>query len=140
MGLPWTISELHPLLVHFPIALFSSGLLFDILGVTFDNRELKNTGFWMMALGLVALLFTICSGLLAFIELGSIKDLSQFTHGLTELIASFLFIILFWMRIQYQMEFRFSELKRKLYFTLHILAVGLMFYGAHLGAKSSGRI
>ena len=46
--------ELHPLVIHFPIALFSSAVLFDCIAIVFKKNEL-----WMVifAFGLLYWLF-----------------------------------------------------------------------------------
>ena len=138
--MPWTITEIHPLIVHFPIALFSTGLLSDLLARLFQKDELETVGFWLMLTALISSPFAIISGLIVFFEEGSFLDLLQFQHGLLEVSAFFLFAALFWVRIQFQMAFRYSTLKSNIYILLHCLVVGILFYGAHLGAKTTGRV
>ena len=138
--MPWSITEIHPLLVHFPIALFSTGLFFDRLAELRQKKELEQSGFWCMLMGLVSCLFANMTGLLAFLEEGSISDLPQFYHALLIWLAIIFFAVLFWVRIKFQVDLRYSSLKRYIYFIGHILAVGILFYGAHLGAKTAERI
>ena len=138
--MPWSITEIHPLFVHFPIALFSTGLFFDILAQIFNKGELEKVGFWCMLMGLVSCLFTNMTGLMAFLDEGSFSDLPRFSHALLIWASIILFAVIFWARIQFQIDFRYSALKRNIYFLLHILAVGLLFYGAHLGAKTAERV
>ena len=80
--MPWSITEIHPLFVHFPIALFATGLFFDLLAEILQKEELEQAGFWCMLMGLVSCLFANMTGLLAFLEEGSISDLPQFYHAL----------------------------------------------------------
>ena len=138
--MPWSITEIHPLLVHFPIALFSTGLLFDILAHILENDDLEAAGFWCMFMGLVSCLFTNITGLLAFLEEGSFSDLPQFSHAVLIWASIFLFVVLFWIRIQFQINMRYSNLKRNIYLFSHSVVVGLLFYAAHLGAKAAERI
>ena len=138
--MPWSITEIHPLFVHFPIALFSTGLFFDLLAQIFKKEELEQTGFWCMLMGLVSCLFTNMTGLLAFLEEGSFSDLPRFSHALLIWASIFLFAVLFWVRIKFQLDIRYSPAKRYLYVMIHILTVGILFYGAHLGAKAAERI
>ena len=137
---PYSIDTVHPLLVHFPIALFSTGLFFDILAKLLDNEEFDHAGFWTMLMALISSPFTIIAGIFAFMEEGSWLDLYQFQHGILVLISTLLLLVLFWARIKFQLDFRYSGLKRNIYLALHILAVGILFYGAHLGAKAADRI
>ncbi len=138
--MPWSITEIHPLLVHFPIALFSTGLLFDLLAEILQKEELEQAGFWSMLMGLVSCLFANMTGLLAFLEEGSISDLPLFSHALLIWLAIIFFAVLFWVRIKFQVDLHYSSLKRYIYFIGNILAVGILFYGAHLGAKIAERI
>ena len=138
--MPFSPETIHPLLVHFPIALFSTGLLFDILARLLNNEELDHAGFWTMLMALISSPFTIIAGLFAFMEEGSWLDLYQFQHGILVLISTLLLLVLFWARIKFQLDFRCSSLKRNIYLFLHILAVVILFYGAHLGAKTADRI
>ena len=138
--MPWSITEIHPLLVHFPIVLFSTGLFFDLLAEILQKKELEQSGFWCMLMGLVSCLFANMTGLLAFLEEGSISDLPQFYHALLIWLSIIFFAILFWVRIKFKVDLRYSSLKRYIYFSGHILAVGILFYGAHLGAKTAERI
>ena len=138
--MPWTITEIHPLLVHFPIALLSTGLFFDILAKLLNKEELEAAGFWTMFMGLISSPFTILTGLIAFLEEGSLIDLILFRHGILEFCAILFLLILFWVRIRFQVDLRYSVLKGNLYLLVHILVVGALFYGAHLGAQAADRI
>ena len=138
--MPYSLETVHPLLVHFPIALFSTGLFFDILAKLLNNEELDHAGFWTMLMALISSPFTIIAGIFAFMEEGSWLDLYQFQHGILVLISTLLLLVLFWARIKFQLDFRYSSLKKNIYLCLHILVVGILFYGAHLGAKAADRI
>ena len=138
--MPYSLETVHPLLVHFPIALFSTGLFFDILAKLLNNEELDHAGFWTMLMALASSPFTIIAGLFAFMEEGSWLDLFQFQHGILAFISTLFLLVLFWARIKFQLDFRYSNLKNNIYLFLHILVVGILFYGAHLGAKAADRI
>ena len=138
--MPYSLETVHPLLVHFPIALFSTGLLLDILSKLLNNEELDHAGFWTMLMALISSPFTIIAGIFAFMEEGSWLDIYQFQHGILAFISTLLLLVLFGARIKFQLDFRYSSLKRNIYLFLHILAVVILFYGAHLGAKTADRI
>ena len=57
--------NLHPLLVHLPIALLTCSFLFDLAGVLGRKDNLTNAGWWMMLSGIVGLTSAIVTGLLA---------------------------------------------------------------------------
>ena len=137
--MPYSLETVHPLLVHFPIALFSTGLFFDILARWLNNEELNHAGFWTMLIALISTPFTLFSGIIAFLEEGSFVDLFQFYHGILMLISTLFLLLLFFARIKFDLDFRYSNLKRNLYLFLHILSVGILFYAAHLGAQTAGK-
>jgi uncharacterized membrane protein len=52
---------LHPLIVHFPIALLFTSVFFDLLGMLTDNNNFRQTGWWLLILGLIG--GTVAAGL-----------------------------------------------------------------------------
>ena len=141
--MPWSITEIHPLLVHFPIALFSTGLMFDISSYVLEKDELETAGFYTMFMGLVSSFFAIISGIIKFFEMGSISDIFYTNlgyHGLIQLSATIILFILFGIRIKYDVDIQFGGSKKYIYLLLHCFSVGLLFYGAHLGAVEAGHI
>ena len=138
--MPYSLENIHPLFIHFPIALLSTGLFFDFLALILHREDMENAGFWCMFMGIISCLFSNFTGLMIFLTGGSFSDLLQFTHFLLAWSATFIFAVLFWIRIKLQVDFLYSPLKRCFYFTIHILTVGMLFYGAHLGAKAAERI
>ena len=138
--MPYSLETIHPLFVHFPIALLSTGLLFDILSIILSREDLEYGGFWCMLIGIISCLFANFTGLMAFLSEGSFElegsfsNLLHFTHFLIMWGVTFIFAILFWVRIKFQLDIRYSNLKRNIYLFFNILAVGILFYAAHLGA------
>lgn len=55
-------APIHPILVHYTIALTSASLLFEILGRVFHVPSLASTGWWTLALGVVATVGTLVTG------------------------------------------------------------------------------
>ena len=130
----FSLETIHPLIVHFPIALLSTGLFFDILSMIFHREDFEHAGFWCMLMGIISCLFSNFTGLIAFLTEGSFSDLFQFTHSLLAWCVTFIFAILFYVRIQYQLDLQYSAWKQYLYLLIHVLAVSILFYAAHLGA------
>jgi len=137
--MPWSITEIHPLLVHFPIALYSTGLLFDIISRFNYQSEMESAGFWIMGVAVLSSIFTIAAGFIAFADQGNMLDIFKFTHGLLEITANLLLYLLFYLRFSFQLELRFSIAKQNVFLLFHSLAVGILFYGAHLGAIAAER-
>lgn len=59
------LQNVHPIFVHFPLALLSAGILFDVLGYTLKKPSLSNAGWWCFALGVLAAIVTVFTGLQA---------------------------------------------------------------------------
>jgi len=138
--MPWSITEIHPLLIHFPISLFSTGLLFDISSYILEKDELETAGYYIMFMGIISSFFVIISGMITFFEMGLISDIFHFHHGLIQFSVTIFLSILFGVRIKYDVDIRFNGMKKNIYFLLYSLSVGILFYGSHLGAKAAERI
>lgn len=57
--------NLHPLIVHLPLALLSASWIFDVLGVFLRKEQLERTGWWTLLAGGVGLAATVATGLAA---------------------------------------------------------------------------
>jgi predicted heme/steroid binding protein/uncharacterized membrane protein len=53
----------HPMVVHFPIALFMASSLFVLLYLIFKNPSFENTSFYLLILGAIASPFAMATGL-----------------------------------------------------------------------------
>ena len=62
----FSLENVHPLFIHFPIALFSTGLFFDILATYYKKEDLDKAGFYCMLMGIISSLFANFTGLMAF--------------------------------------------------------------------------
>ena len=58
-------APLHPILVHFTIALTGASLLFELLGRVLHARELAATGWWTLALSALATVLTLATGVMS---------------------------------------------------------------------------
>lgn len=59
------VPNLHPVFTHFPIALLTLGLVFDLLATLLKNMQLERVGWWSQLSGTIGLAGTVVSGLLA---------------------------------------------------------------------------
>ncbi len=57
--------NLHPLLVHLPIALLTCSFLLDVMGILLKNQDLQKSGWWTLVCGMVGLIAAIVTGLQA---------------------------------------------------------------------------
>lgn len=56
---------IHPMLVHFPIALLSAAVFFDMLGLRWREEECRTAGLYTLALGLAGAVVAVISGHMA---------------------------------------------------------------------------
>lgn len=61
---------IHPMLVHFPTALFSAGFLFDIGGLLLADSSLFSASLYSIILGLLAGLPAALAGFIDYVKLG----------------------------------------------------------------------
>ena len=78
-----SLSHLHPMLVHFPIALIVVGFIVDVASILFKKEACLSTlGFYLLILGTLAALTALLTGALFTDEMsgaaGTVKD----THEL----------------------------------------------------------
>jgi len=59
------MANVHPLLVHFPIALLTAFLIVELLAVIFKKESLENVASWMLYLGTLGAMATVAAGWIA---------------------------------------------------------------------------
>jgi uncharacterized membrane protein len=60
---------LHPLITHFPMALWATSLLWDMLGVWRDDALWWSFSFWSISVGLIFSFFAMVTGLIDYVKL-----------------------------------------------------------------------
>jgi predicted heme/steroid binding protein/uncharacterized membrane protein len=63
---PMTRRHPHPMVVHFPIALFMASSLFVLLSLIFGNLSFETTSFYLFILGAISSPFAMATGLLTW--------------------------------------------------------------------------
>tara|TARA_Y100000741_G_scaffold323302_1_gene273480 strand:- start:17908 stop:18312 length:405 start_codon:yes stop_codon:yes gene_type:complete len=133
------ISDWHPLVIHFPIALISTSVAFDYLFYFTNRKDISGASWWTMFVGLISSLAAIASGIIDDSLIGHLGSVSPIwhNHGAMQIITIIGFALLFYIKTSKE------ELYKK--YIIHYLVSGailvaILFYGAHLGAQLSGRI
>ena len=125
----------HFLFLHFPIALFFTGFFFHILLIFLDKIEFEQYMLWTMGMGILWSLLSIITGYITAIEMDYISSFSgilQKQHSYIMILATTLFSVTFIL---------ISRKKNiKILLLIHSLAIILLAYGTHLGAKWAERI
>ncbi len=88
----FSTGHLHPMMVHFPIALLLLGFVFEICSLLFKKETCWSfAGFWLLIAGTLGALAAFGSGLLFTSELtgtaGKIKQIHEILAGMTVLCA-----------------------------------------------------
>jgi uncharacterized membrane protein len=121
----------HPLVVHFPIALFIAGLALDFLGLVGNHRTLLYAGWYNLVLAAIGALAAVATGLTARMLLkipltGMIR-----LHFLLAVSATVGMWILVALRVH--RHERMNRPLRLLYYVLAAACLFLISYAGHLG-------
>ena len=124
----------HFLVLHFPIALFITAYLFDIMCLLLKKDEFNNFVIWLMGFGLFWSFISILTGYITAFEMGYLESISNIfdkKHANLMILNTVFFTILFIFR---------NKNNSNLLFIIHTLCICLLMYGTYLGAKWADRI
>ena len=128
----------HYIFLHFPIALFVVGYLFNIFAVVLKDELLHKFSFWNLGLGIISGIISIITGFITDnAYMGHMEKPFPIwtTHG-THMILAIIFFYIFFI-------FKFyctGLVKDKYMLLLHTFLLYFFIHGAHIGAKLSDRI
>lgn len=127
---------IHPMLVHFPIALLFTSVLFDLVSFYTGREDFKKGGFWLLILGWIAGLAATLSGTWSeeIVEKAGVPKAAIELHesfALTTLgLFAGLMLVRFWIRN------RWSPRDRLLYTGVALIGLALLattgFWGGDL--------
>jgi len=127
--------ELHPAIVHFPIALLSIAAIFAVLSLFIKRDFFKQAAFWNLLIGVIAAAGAVLTGLMEERELvhndaiHEVLEKHEF-NGFFILVLSFVLLTWAWVR-----KNRFMKLEYFSWvFALVLLSV-TVFYQGYLGGK-----
>ncbi len=130
----------HYLILHFPIALFITGYLFDLISYFKPNSTYSIYAFYNLCLGVFSGILSIISGLITDQLVGHMDNLLPVwsTHGTHMIVAIILFTCFLILKILISKE----KILVSSLFVLFLHSLILMFFihGAHIGAKLANRI
>jgi uncharacterized membrane protein len=127
---------LHPLTVHFPIALLFTSVFFDLLGILTGKKHFNQTGWWLLILGLVGGIVAAGFGMWTEeqVEAMGVPEAAVDRHEAFALTTMAVFAAL--TVIRWRIRARWSSRDRVIY--LFVAMVGLLllgitgFYGGEL--------
>ena len=128
----------HYIFLHFPIALFSVGYLFNVFAFFLKDELLDKFGFWNLGLGIISGIISIITGFITDnVIVGHMTDPFPiwYTHGSHMIIAIIMFYLFFILKFYWG-----SLIKDKYLLFLHTLLLLFFIHGTHIGAKLADRI
>lgn len=128
---------IHPMLVVFPLALFSTAVLFDVLYFITDEDGLAIFSFWAIAAGVVGGLAAAIFGLIDWLALPRETRAKRIgaMHGVGNVVIVGLFAVSWLLRLG-DAEYAPDILP----FVLGLIGVGLALFTAWLGAEMVYRL
>jgi uncharacterized membrane protein len=133
-ALPDGLQNIHPVFVHFPLALLSAGILFDVLGYALKKPSLSNAGWWCFALGVIAAIVTVFTGMQA----EKTVSLSQGAHEVLEQHEHFQIystVVLTGLLIWRSIKRGALPNPAVVYLIVTAIAVGAILFGSHYGGQ-----
>lgn len=129
------MESLHPLLVHFPIALLMAALLLETLALLFVRPQWHRLSLWNLALGATGAGMAVLSGRQAM----AVAKHSMEIYRIMELHErlGYAVLVVVALTVGWRLVTR-DHLNRKTRWLLWVLlavACGLMGFGAHLGGR-----
>lgn len=135
----FSLEQIHNKVIHFPIALLSASVLFNLIGFYSDNKKMYSTSWYLLILGTLSALSAVITGFIADKTQGHMSEPFPIftTHGSTQIFASLLFLsLLIWRYVNIRTETKPTFV----YLVASIAGILILFYGGHLGAVIAGRI
>ena len=132
------ITDLHLLVIHFPIALLSIAVLFDFLFYFTEKEDLTGASWWTMFFGVISCFVAVITGFVSDSLYEHLFDTWPLweNHGMVQILSFLLFVLLFYMKIYHSKIIKHYPI---MYLVISGVFVLILFYGAHLGAVLSGR-
>ena len=127
----------HPVIVHFPIALFMASVVFEVLAIWRNQPIFASVAYFNLVGAALSLPFTIATGLGAWqwqLEGATLKGNLRL-HLICALTSATLIFVLWWMRSRLRAT---ASPPRILYFAVTGLALMAITLTGHLGGILSG--
>jgi uncharacterized membrane protein len=131
----WLKHPLHPIIVHVPMAMWPSALIFDLLSQwQIGGNALVRLSFYAIIFGLVASLLAVPTGVLDWSGIKKEKPAWKIGlyHMMLNLIVALLFAINFGLRMQ---DFREATTVARIPLGLSFIGTGLLIGSAYLGGR-----
>jgi uncharacterized membrane protein len=129
------MSSIHPVFVHFPVALLSISLLFELASLLRPSAEFTRAGWWLQLAGTAGILLSVATGLSARSGLNLSPEAVGYVenHEQIALIVAVVFSSLLFWRIANKAVL--PKRGKALFLGLFGAGVALMWLGAWYGGE-----
>jgi uncharacterized membrane protein len=129
--------SIHPLIVHFPIALLLTSILADLIALFRPESPFKGAAFFLLVLGVIGAVASGVSGHRAAEALAHLPDLQAPVEQHEDLATGtiWLFIFLLLLRLTLLIKHRFLALPRTAYLVASLVAGGVLVAAAYSGGR-----
>ncbi|MFQ5585347.1 MAG: DUF2231 domain-containing protein [Thermodesulfobacteriota bacterium] len=127
------MTNIHPMVVHFPIALLNAFLVMELLGFLLKRENFRSAATWMLYLGTVGAAGAVVAGLWAATTVSHAHEAHaiMLRHRNIALVVFTLAIVLsVWRLLVHE---RFSLRGQLMHLLMAVIMVTLMAFGADLG-------
>jgi uncharacterized membrane protein len=127
----------HPVIVHFPIALFIISAIFEVLAVWRKQPLFATVAYYNLLCAAISIPFTIATGLAAWkwqLEGATVKGNLRL-HLVSAIITGTIILVLYWRRSRLQSN---GRQPKATYFALITLGLLMITITGHLGGILSG--
>ncbi len=127
----------HPVIVHFPIALFIASAVFEVLAIWRKRPAFATVAYFNLLGAAISIPFTIATGLAAWqlqLEGAPLKGNLRL-HLVLAITTASIVLLLFWKRFRLRKN---GNLPSAVYFALMALGLALITLTGHLGGILSG--
>lgn len=127
------MQNLHPMVVHFPIAMLNGFLLMEVLGFIFRKEEYRTVARWMLYLGTLGAVAAVSFGLRAEATLAHNEAIHEIllrhkSFGITVLVLAIVLSV--WRSLR---EERFKTSERVAHMIVGAVMLAVMAFGADMG-------
>lgn len=128
----------HVVLIHFPIALFIAGVLFDVLALRLRRQEFAAVAYYNLSLAALFAVPAVLSGLIAkqlLLEGHKFKGILLY-HVLAAVTATLLIVLSWWLHLRARSTAETRHTRWRI--PVELIAVLLLILAGHLGGFLSG--
>lgn len=128
-----SMDNIHPMLVHFPIALFTVFFILDVLGTLAKKPQWRNVASWLLYIGTFTAVFTVIAGFVAANSVAhgdNVHDIMERHEHIGVAVLSLAALLSFW---RAKTGVLMTGGANNFFLLLAALLCGLIAFGADLG-------